>query len=106
MKLYFSATDNVHADKVVMTWAKVEKYGYSLQIMRDGQSIATLLPSATSYTDEMPIYGKRAVYSLSLVNTYSGGSIVIGAQDTGSVVVRGLIAGRVSTNEGDILCEM
>ena len=97
----FAATDNVHPDKVVLTWASVEAYGYSLQINRDDQTIATLTAATTSYTDETPIYGKKSVYKLSLVNTLAGGAIVVAALDSGSVAARGVIAGRVSTNEGD-----
>ena len=62
--LNFAASDNVPTNQVNMTWANVASYGYAIQIKREGELLATLPASATTYTDLFPhLWQKRQVWN-------------------------------------------
>ena len=96
--LNFVASDNTPTNQVNMTWTSVAAYGYTIQIKRDGELLATLPATATSYSDVFPIYGKTAKYEIVLFNS-NASQIMVADVDNGSVPARGLISGRVVTLE-------
>ncbi|MBX7242355.1 MAG: T9SS type A sorting domain-containing protein [Bacteroidia bacterium] len=97
LNVNFSASDNAFPDRVALSWNNLSAYGYPIQIVRDGTTIASLSAGTTSFTDQNPVYGKSSQYKLVLQESTN---TVLEVVDTGSVAPRGAISGRITTNDG------
>ena len=93
------ASDNAFTNKVVLTWNDVSAFGYEIRIDRDGETLQSLIPSETTYTDLFPIYGKRHRYSIMLIDPVSNLPVAAGF-DRGGIGARGGISGKVYTQAG------
>ena len=94
------ASDNLFSSKVEITWNNLNSFGYQIRIERDDETLATLNPSLTSYTDLYPIYGKRHRYSVMLLDPATNNALAAGF-DRGGVQAKGTISGNAYTNVGD-----
>lgn len=92
------ASDNTYTDKVVLTWASVTSFNREIKVIRDNIVLATLAPTATTYTDNNILFGKVHKYEISLVDSLGIG--LMSDFDTGSVPAKGQIKGRVLTLQG------
>ena len=89
-----TATDNLFPNKVNLSWNDLSAFGYQIRIDRDDETLATLNPAVTSYTDLYPIYGKRHRYSVILLDPASGEAVAAGF-DRGGIQAKGTISGSV-----------
>ncbi|RYD83613.1 MAG: T9SS type A sorting domain-containing protein [Sphingobacteriales bacterium] len=98
LAINFKASDNTFADKVELSWNKLADFGQMVKIMRDGNFYAQLPSTATSYTDKNPIYGKKHLYQLVLMNENQN---TVAVTDLGGVKANGSISGRIVSSTGD-----
>lgn len=89
-----TATDNLFPNKVNLSWNDLSAFGYQIRIDRDDETLATLNPTVTSYTDLYPIYGKRHRYAVILLDPASGEAVAAGF-DRGGIQAKGAISGSV-----------
>lgn len=97
LPISFAATDESFPNKVNLSWNDMVEYANKLKVLRDGQVIATLPGSATSYTDKHPTFGKRHLYGLRLAWDSED---LVEVADSGGVEENGHISGRITTLTG------
>ena len=96
--LQATATDTAYPDQVVITWNDVASFADAIKIKRDGEEIIELASDVTTYTDPAPVFGKTHEYTVVLVKD---GQEIVASYDVGHVQAQGMLAGRVTTLEGD-----
>lgn len=93
-----NASDFTFPNKVELTWNNASAFADVINIRRNGELIATLTnPTATTYTDNSPIYGDTSLYEVVLVKNNLS---IISDSDAGGVDPIGAISGFVRNENG------
>jgi alpha-tubulin suppressor-like RCC1 family protein len=88
----FTASKNTLDDHVELTWNDLSVYADKLEVIKDGNRVAELDASATSYHDLTPIPGHLHEYKLKII---SDDEVQVSLVDSGSIKANGFISGYV-----------